>query len=112
MNRMMDFKALFRQLQSSRNLILQCRSNATRFALDAEQHSDALWQISLHIADLEGLERDILRKHPERLELAARDRHKAPYKTIPDLAELQDPTSFGRLGASQEPSTITPFRIR
>jgi len=39
---------------------MKCRENVHRFALDAEQLSDARWQISLHIAELERLERDIV----------------------------------------------------
>lgn len=69
MYQIMSFESLSSRLNAAYTFTLKCREKVHRFALDAEQLSDARWQISLHIAELERLERDVVG-----LNLTARER--------------------------------------
>lgn len=60
MRRIMSFESLSGRLNAAYTSTMKCRENVHRFALNAEQLSDARWQISLHIAELERLERDVV----------------------------------------------------
>ena len=46
-------------LSSAHMTIMLCRAHAESFSLDPEEVADASWRIELHIAELEGLRKDL-----------------------------------------------------
>lgn len=82
MHRIMSFESLSGRLNAAYTSTMKCRENVHRFALDAEQLSDARWQISLHIAELERLERDVVGLNLTAWERAAAARDEATRRSV------------------------------
>lgn len=64
MRRKMTADTLNDYLSSAHMTVMLCRAHADAFDLTAEEIADAQWRIELHIAELEGLSKDLALTKP------------------------------------------------
>ncbi|VDS07033.1 hypothetical protein PARHAE_00204 [Paracoccus haematequi] len=66
MRRTMTADTLHDYLSSAHMTVMLCRAHAEQYDLSAEQIADAKWRIELHIAELEGLSKDLALRKTDR----------------------------------------------